>query len=170
MFIRSKSVLAITLFGLAILLSCGKKDADSSTPTAPPLAAGITQTLTKSDVAPNYIFDYLGPIRYPAIQKSIEVSGAIPLSVNGWAIDEPNKATAAGVEVVIDQAPYSAHYGIERTDVATHFNKPEYRNSGFELTIPPGQLTKGPHSVSIRVIASDRKSYYQGPVVPFAVN
>jgi len=33
-----------------------------------------------------------------------------------------------------------------------------------------GQLAKGSHSVSVRVIANDKKSYNEGPVIQFTVN
>jgi len=42
--------------------------------------------------------------------------------------------------------------------------------SGFELTLPAGQLSKCEHSISIRVISSDKQSYFQGDVLKFAVN
>ena len=125
---------------------------------------------TRSATAPSCVLDNIGPVSNPAGQKSVEVSGTTTFGITGWAIDEANKTTAGGVDEVIDGTPYSAHYGSPRTDVATHFNQPGYRDSGFELIVAPGQLTKGPHSVSIRVISNDRRSYYQGPVVQFTVD
>jgi len=163
------SATALLTLGVFILASCGTKDVEH-TPPPPTWKPGISQNLARNPAAPSCVLDNIGPVSNPAAQKFVQVSGATPFGITGWAIDEANKSTAEGVDVVIDQAPYSAHYGSERTDVAKHFNQPNYQNSGFELTVAPGQLAKGPHSVSIRVIASDKKSYYQGPVVQFAVN
>ena len=164
-FIRS-TLLALVVF---FSISCGTRDVER-TPPPPVWAPGISQNLTRSAAAPSCVLDNIGPVANPAAQKPVEVSGATAFGITGWAIDEANKAAAGGVDEVIDGTPYGAHYGSVRTDVATHFNQPEYRNSGFELMVAPGQLTKGPHSVSIRVISSDKKFYYQGPVVQFTVN
>lgn len=112
----------------------------------------------------------MGPINYPEMQKSNRVSGDTDIIVSGWAIDKAAKTTAGGVDVVLDQVPYSARYGIPRGDVADHFKRPDYMNSGFRLVLAKGRLTKGEHTISIRVISSDRKSYSQGPLVTFTVN
>jgi hypothetical protein len=157
---------SIAVLGLVVLISCGKKDV----PAAPAWVPGISQNLARSQATTSVVIDNIGSVSNPAAQKTVEVSGAVTFGITGWAIDEPNKAVAGGVDAVIDQAPYSAHYGSARPDVATHFSNPAYSNSGFELMVAPGQLAKGPHSVSIRVISSDKKSYYQGPVIQFSVN
>lgn len=166
-FIRSYSVPAIALLALSALTSCGTKDE----PTTPPTwAPGISQNLTRSTATTSCVLDNIGQVSNPATQKYVQVPGSTTFAINGWALDDTNKTTAAGVDVVIDQAPYSAHYGTPRPDVAAHFSNPGYTNSGFELMVAPGQLSKGQHSVSIRIISSDKKVFYQGPVVPFAVN
>ena len=102
--------------------------------------------------------------------KSLFRFRATPFGITGWAVDDPKKMLAGGVDVVIDQVPYSAHYGSERKDVATHFKQPAYNASGFELMIAPEQLPKGQHSVFLRVISNDKKSYYQGPVIQFVIS
>lgn len=175
---RVNGLLMIVLMVLGISLSCGKKDdesegtgpaANTTAPAAKPLPPGLTQNLTRSDVTTLCVVDNIGPVADPAKQKTVQVLGDKTFGITGWAVDEPKKTTAGGVDAVIDQIPYSAHYGSPRKDVATHFNQPAYEASGFELMIAPGQLSKGQHSVSIRVISNDRKSYYQGPVIQFAV-
>ena len=178
---RVNSLLTLTLVVLGIVLSCGKKDLETdaapktgstapvSAPAAKPLAPGVTPNLTRSELTTLCIVDNIGPVGDPAKQKSVQVSGDKTFGITGWAVDESKKTVAGGVDVVIDQTPYSAHYGSERKDVAGHFNQPAYTASGFELMIAPGQLPKGQHSASIRVISNDKKSYYQGPVIQFAV-
>jgi hypothetical protein len=176
MSIRTKSLLSIIVLAAAVSSSCGKKDADSSgaapaassTPT--PLTAGISQNLVRKDGAPFYNFDSLGPIQFPAAQKSNQISSDATNVISGWALDISNKGLAGAVDIVIDQTPYSAQYGVERADVAAHFNRPDYAKVGFQLVLAPTQLSKGPHTVSVRVISSDRKSYNEGPVVQFMVN
>jgi hypothetical protein len=160
-------VLALTVF---LLTSCGSKDAEHSATPPPSWAPGISQNLTRNPATPECVLDNIGQVSNPAAQKSVQVPGDASFGITGWAVDATNKAPAGGIDAVIDGAPYAAHYGSTRTDVANHFNQPAYLNSGFELFVAPGQLSKGPHSVAIRVISNDKKSYYQGPVVQFSVN
>jgi hypothetical protein len=179
MLIRIKSFLSIVVLTAAMSTSCGNKDAGSSgvapaassTPAPPPpLTAGISQNLTHKDGEPFYTFDSLGPIQFPAGQKANQISGDASNAISGWALDVSKKGTAGAVDIVIDQTPYSAQYGLERADVATHFTRPDYAKCGFQLVLAPKQLSQGPHTVSVRVISSDQKSYNEGPVVQFTVN
>jgi hypothetical protein len=175
MSIRAKSSLIIAIVAVAVTFSCGKKDSETTggTPVVaapPPLPAGASQNLTRNSAAPFYNFDNLGPINYPAVQKSIQVSGDSDIGVTGWALDVSKKGPAGGVDIVLDNVPHSARYGMDRADVAAHFNRPDYAKCGFQLTIAKGQLPKGQHSVSVRVISSDQKSYNEGPVVQFTLN
>ena len=182
MSIGARSVCGIGVCALLLMAGCGRKDepaastsgpatgAPAVAPAAPPLTPGASNNLKKNDGAPVYNFDWMGPVSYPAIQKSVQISGDVENSVNGWAMDRSKKMPASGVDVVIDGVPYAAKYGIARIDVAKHFDKPEYLKSGYLLMLAPHQLTKGPHALAIRVIANDGKSYNEGPVVHFTVN
>ena len=175
MFIRSHSLLSIVVLAVAVTVSCGTKDQATSAENHPaaapaPLPAGVTQDLKRNTAQPFYTFDSLGPVNYPAIQKSIQIAADTEFAISGWALDESKKSTAGGVDVVLDQVPHSARYGMERPDVASHFNRTDYTNCGFQLNVGRGQLSKGPHSVSVRVIANDKKSYNEGPVIQFTVN
>ena len=143
--------------------------APGSAPPVPPLVPGMSQTLTKSDVAPIYHLDSIGSVSNPSPQKAGQLAGDTPVLIMGWAIDPANKNLAGGIEVVLDGSTYIAHYGTSRNDVADYFKRPDYQRAGFELLLPPGQLAKGEHSASIRVIASNKKSYYQSEVVKFVV-
>lgn len=166
---------ALVVAAFALSLSCGSKDAETAHGTPPatapaPLPAGISQDLTRNSAAPFYNFDSLGPVNYPAVEKNIQISGDADIGASGWALDVSKKGVAGGVDVVLDNVPHSAHYGLPRNDVATHFNRPDYVNSGYQLVMAKGQLSKGPHTISVRVISSDKKSYNEGPVVQFTVN
>jgi hypothetical protein len=168
---------AFVVLAFALSLSCGNKDAGGTASGNPPAAAapaplapGISQDLKHNSEAPFYVFDSLGPVNYPAIQKGIQVSGDTDIGVSGWALDVSKKGEAGGVDVVLDNVPHSARYGVPRSDVASHFNRPDYTNSGFLLTLARGQVSKGPHTLSVRVIAGDKKSYNEGPVIQFTVN
>lgn len=161
----------------AVSCSCGKKEPESSgaAPAAsapgppPPLSAGISQGLARSKAAPFYNFDTLGSVQFPATKNGIQISADVVNAVSGWALDVSKKGPAGAVDVVIDGNPYSAQYGIDRSDVAEHFNRPDYAKCGFQLVLAPRQMSTGQHAVAIRVISSDQKSYNEGPVVQFTV-
>ena len=175
MYIRNMSLLTLTLLAVAISTSCGEKKEDPGVPIAekrpapPPLTPGISQTLTRSDKPLMYRFDRLGSVANPLTQKNIQIPGDSSALIMGWAVDDTAKKLSGGVDVVIDQTTYSARPS-NRTDVAAYYKQPDLAMAGFELLVPPGLLTKGDHTLSIRVISSDKKSYYQGDVVKFAVN
>jgi hypothetical protein len=127
-----------------------------------PKATGATQKLPHGSVPMTYHVDVIGPLVNPLINPS----GAVPskdLVVAGWAIDDPRKAAAGNVDVVVDHIPYAARYPIPRKDVAAYYKEPSYENSGFDFTIPAFQMTKGIHVFAVRVVASDGKSYWESP-------
>jgi len=181
---RSRGLLALTLTLATISLSCGRKEpqaaanapgapagaAAPAAPAPPALTPGISKSLVRKSGAPEYNFDSLGPIQFPAVQKNIQLAGDSVIGISGWAVDPSKTSPAGAVDVVIDGVPYAARYGVDRTDVATHYKRQEYAKSGYELVLRKGQLTKGPHAVSIRVITNDQQAYNEGPVVPFVVN
>jgi hypothetical protein len=166
----------IVVLAAAFALSCDKKDVETASgspaaaPAPAPLPPGVSKNLTHNNAAPFYNFDNLGPVNYPAVQKAIQVSADTDIGVAGWALDVSKKGPAGAVDVVLDNVPHAAHYGLDRTDVSSHFNRPDYAKCGFQLILAKGQLSKGPHSVSVRVISSDMKSYNEGPVIQFTVN
>lgn len=176
MYIRTLSLLTLTVLAVAVSTSCGdKKDepgvpVKSSRPVVPALVPGITQNLTRNEKPATYHLDRIGPINNPVPKQTFQLAGDASTEIVGWAIDTVAKKVAGGVEVLIDSSAFTAHAGMNRTDVADYFKRPDYITAGFDLTLPPGQLTKGEHSISIRVIANDKKSYYQGDLLNFVVN
>jgi hypothetical protein len=72
-----------------------------------------------------------------------------------------------GVDLVIDDVAYGTAYGAGRADVAAFFMTPGLTQVGFAVTLPAAALTPGPHKASVRVVAADGKSYYQGLAIAF---
>ena len=173
------SVCFFVVAAMAATLSCGKKDVESrpaapaqgapAAPAAAPLTPGMSKNLKRNPDPPFYNFDSLGAIHYPVVQKAPQLQSDDEVMITGWAADPSKKTLAGGVDVVIDGVPYSAGYGTDRSDVAAHYNTPELAKCGFQLRLARKQLTKGPHAVSVRVIARDQKSYNEGPTVMFTV-
>ncbi len=93
------------------------------------------------------------PIRVPA-------NGSIILG--GWAVDVRANGVASGVVVSIDGTTNAqATYGADRQDVATALGNPAYRLSGFTATFPANTLSPGRHTITLKILTSDGKSYYQ---------
>jgi hypothetical protein len=65
---------------------------------------------------------------------------------------------------------FPGEYGLNREDVAKYFQRPAYRDTGFVASLPGDALTKGEHALSVRVVASDAKCYYESRSMPMIVD
>jgi hypothetical protein len=83
------------------------------------------------------------------------------LELTGWAVDADNESAAGGIDVDIDDRLFPAFYGEERQDVASSSGVPSYKYSGFERAIPVSEVGPGVHELSVVVLTSDRRGYYQ---------
>lgn len=81
--------------------------------------------------------------------------------IRGWAVDAAARKAAKGVYLDIDGKLYPAFYGISRKDIAERFKVPSYRYSGFERAIPVSDLGTGKHTLNLKILTRDRKTYYQ---------
>lgn len=104
--------------------------------------------------------DAVAGVSSPKAGDVIRVSGE-QLEIAGFAVDAVNSDVAAGVLVMIDAKPYVATYGGERPDIATALNNPKYLNSQFYLAVPVAELSKGLHTVKIRVVPKTRNGYHE---------
>lgn len=83
--------------------------------------------------------------------------------VSGWAVDKSRKTSAGGVYLEIDGQYFPARYGIDRPDVALHFNLPAYQYSGFQALIPVEKIGLGEHRLSMKILTHDQTAYYTSP-------
>jgi len=91
----------------------------------------------------------------------IMVARTSAVIIEGWAVDSPNNALAGGVIATVDDATsVRATYGSDRQDVADYFHAQALKQSGFTVTFPPGMLAVGKHSIAIKILTNDRRSYY----------
>jgi len=149
---------------VALLASCG-----DSNPQSEPQATGPGQGLTRAAEAPLYNIEIIGNVRSPLGIKNLRVAAAGDLTVLGWAVDPVRKDAGSGVEVVVDGVVYPATSGIKRGDVADHFQIPGYMASGYAVEIPAHSLAKGQHQVTVRVIATDGRTYLESPPLIFTL-
>ena len=101
-------------------------------------------------------------------QPAVTPAGAA-IVFDGFGFDPVAKAPAMGVDVVVDGKLYGAAYGQPRQDVADYFKEPALARSGFTVTLPPGTLSVGAHTVVVRVVAADGSGYFESPPVAFQV-
>jgi hypothetical protein len=91
----------------------------------------------------------------------IEAKHGDAFYITGWAVDESAQREAGGVVVEVDkQLVIPALYGLDRPDIAAHFRNERYRSSGFSVFFAASALKKGRHTLSLKVIAADRRGYY----------
>ena len=153
---------AVLWLGLILLAACGSPSGSAPSEPTKVLPKGPSAGLKKLAGRPRYNLETIGGTVNPLTQTSVSVPAGEPLTMSGWAVDAQSQTAAAGVDVVIDDVPYSAQYGSSRQDVAEHLKLPAYANSGFELAMPKTAIGKGKHQLSVRVISKDRSSYWEG--------
>ena len=123
---------------------------------------GATASLPRNPAGTLYWIDEIGSTKNPTPDHPVNVSLSSDLNVVGWAVDRQAQAAAGGVDIVIDGTPYAASYGGDRTDVAEGQKLPAFRYTGFTFSTP-AELLKGVHSIRVRILTTDQKSYYETP-------
>jgi hypothetical protein len=114
--------------------------------------------------------DRIGSVSAPFAAGPVHVNAASESRIEGWAIDQAAGTNGLGVDVFIDQTPVPAIYGLDRPDVSAHFQRPGYRQSGFMAGVSTTRFGKGPHTLSLHVVAADRRCYFQTDPLPVTVD
>lgn len=70
---------------------------------------------------------------------------------------------------MIDGAPRTASYGLDRADYPTPPDCVTCKQTGFVADLSVAGLGPGPHSLAIRVIAADRESYAEADCGRFRI-
>jgi phosphoglycerol transferase len=158
-----------------VALSLGGFAGTGAAAEAPAAGQGrlVPATLSMTACAgqqPQMIIDQIGAARAPFDAKGVHVSPSSEVKVTGWALDPSHKSTAGGLDIVVDRTPFASMYGLSRDDVAKYFQHPEYRDSGFVASIPREALTKGEHTLRVRVVSSDGKCYRESPGLSLIVD
>jgi len=162
----------LTCCCIAVLSGCGRPEStpasqtNTSTPGGSLVADGTSSDLTRSEGNPTYFLDRIQKTGSPYGQPSVTISSVSDTELAGWAVDGLVKKEAGGVDIVVDGKAYKASYGADRPDVTEALKFPATK-SGFSLVIPGNFLSRGSHTVSVRVIANDGKSYAEGPTLTF---
>jgi hypothetical protein len=130
-------------------------------PLAPPTTT-LPAVVTKDNGGTNYSIDLVNGRAAPQSGSTLKVDTNTGVIISGWAVDDRSERPASAVFLDIDgQKDFRATSGLLRADVAAYFKHDEFAASGFEGVIPWRQLGEGLHTLSLRIVSSDGKSYYQ---------
>lgn len=133
-------------------------------PPATPAAAH--QNLTKRAEMATFTLDVINgapdPLNTPAVIKAGE-----PATFSGFGFDPVAKAAGKTIDIVVDGVAYATVCCHGRQDVASYYKTQAVLASGFTATLPAGVIKPGVHTVEVRVISPDGKSYFDGPPISF---
>jgi len=119
---------------------------------------------------PLMTIDQISAIHAPFGEGSVHVSVSGDFKIVGWAVDHAHRSVAGGVDVVVDRGLFPSTYGLSRDDVAKSLQRPEYRDSGFVASISAETLSAGEHWLSVRVVSSDGKCYYESRSISVTID
>jgi hypothetical protein len=103
-----------------------------------------------------------GQIPKPNVTIAVDSKRTPTINVRGWAVDQRAKTAAGGVIVNVDgKTDLVTNYGQPRPDVATNLKSPSYTNCGFVTSLDVTGLEKGRHTLTMRVVTTDRKGYFE---------
>jgi phosphoglycerol transferase len=108
---------------------------------------------------------WIGEVSTPFEPSPIRVSSSGEFSVTGWAVDGSARNLAGDVDILIGDTAFQALYGIERPDVALYLGSQAYQLSGFTARLTGADVGSDARPLSIRILSSDRRCYYQGQTV-----
>ena len=102
------------------------------------------------------IYDYNLPV---ILEKAdlIKKDNELFVKIKGWAIDTATGKPASIVYIDINNKLFKAEYGLKRHNVADE----SIKNSGFECILPVSEIGFFPRQVSLVVVTSDKKGYYE---------
>ncbi|HVW04810.1 MAG TPA: hypothetical protein VHB78_07355 [Vicinamibacterales bacterium] len=132
-------------------------------------AAAATADLPVCAAPATFSIDRVDAATRPSSREPIHVAAARAIRVEGWAVDDAAQSTGTGVDVRVDGRLFQTIYGLERQDVAAHFSRPAYLQSGFMTAIPARQLDRGSHTLILRIAAADGRCAYETPAQPVVV-
>jgi hypothetical protein len=125
-----------------------------------------TTTLIPSDAATDYRLDGVNgqlTLRNDSL-VAINSSRVETITVTGWAVDKQGNGPARAVFVTLDGTLYiPTLYGEDRPDIASAYNNPNYKFSGFIATFSSTLLSKGVHAITLKIVSQDASHFYSTP-------
>jgi phosphoglycerol transferase len=133
-------------------------------------ATAATAGLRDCGTTTAYNLEWIGGSAAPFARTPVRVSLSGEFFVAGWAVDDPHQTVAGDVDVVVGDTAYSAFYPVDRPDVAKYLGVSTYRASGFIVRLDGENVGSGVRTLSLRILAADRRCYYQTPAIPIVAH
>jgi hypothetical protein len=118
---------------------------------------GLSKDLTLSREPAHLMMESLGGVSLIDKTEPIQVDAESQPTLEGWMVD-PELRPGRAADLTVDGIPLAAQYGYDRPDVAKQFSSIEAGRCGFQAMLP--KLTRGPHTLAIRLISADQDLYY----------
>lgn len=120
-------------------------------------------TLLPSSGSTLFSLEAINEIRapQPAVPIVVNASKQQTVTLVGWAVDKQANGAASAVFITVDgKLDIPALYGLDREDVANGFKNPNFRYSGFVASFASSILSKGIHTLSLKIVAADGIHFY----------
>jgi hypothetical protein len=122
------------------------------------------RALTPVEDAPLYAIDSLNKRQVSSFSTVfVDSTYEEAVTILGWAVDPKSRKEAAEVFVDIDGLDIRATYHQKRRDVAEFEHNTDYIFSGFSASFPTSLISKGKHTLSLKIVTSGKDGYYQPP-------
>ncbi len=97
----------------------------------------------------------------------IDLSLQETMTITGWVVDKQANGPASAVFLTLDgKIDIPAFYGLDRPEVASHLENPDFRFSGYIVSFSSSLLEEGEHTLSLKILSTDRVHYYYtGPIL-----
>jgi hypothetical protein len=102
-------------------------------------------------------------------RKPIDLSGSGTIMISGWAFDFADQARCRGIAAVTGRQTFAGTYGLERPDVGKTLGA-IHRFTGYQIVVRGTSLAPGKHTLEIRCIADEDRSYASAMTLSLQVN
>jgi hypothetical protein len=107
--------------------------------------------ISKREPSIHYEIDTVnGQVAYSGAQIVVNKKEMVHLAVTGWVVGASSPLDQ--IYLCINDDQFLMSDGIERPDVAAHFENNAYRHSGFEAAVPLQSLSAGRHVLYLKVL------------------
>lgn len=91
---------------------------------------------------------------------AVSVKEGETVTISGWAMEEPATDAGGAVYLVVDDRnEIRATYGLDSEEVQKFFASPTYAWRGYRGVVPVSFLSRGEHTIKVRVVNRERNTF-----------